>query len=133
VVQGPAGFWESYQPDLVFEAESDQGPWGGERRIVWRSEARGSLRFGYAKRFAERHGWKLVEQRHYDGNASAEIGQKETSHEPAFLAAPSTVGRFESGWVREDPGTSEITPAYGYVQVSDDGSQMYMYHFWGNG
>ncbi|MFT3915251.1 MAG: hypothetical protein QM704_14365 [Anaeromyxobacteraceae bacterium] len=53
--------------------------------------------------------------------------------EPHFLSVPSTVMRFDSGWTRETPGTGETSKAVGYVQVSSDGSSVYVFHFWGNG
>jgi hypothetical protein len=34
--------------------------------------------------------------------------------------------------MREDPGTNEMSTAYGYVQISSDGRQMLVYHLWGN-
>jgi len=128
--QGPAGFWTEYQHDLVATTSSDQGPWGGERSMTWRAPATGMFSFDHARAFAERHGWKLLSTSHVDiPRGSATPG----THEPAYLAMPSTIGQFDSGWTREDPGTSATRPAIGYVQVSDDGRDMYVYHFWGNG
>ncbi len=50
------------------------------------------------------------------------------------VAGPSILLlRFASGWMREDPGTNEMSPAYGYVLLSKDGSSMAVYHKWGNG
>lgn len=133
-VRGPAGFWKTYESDLIVQKESDQGPWGGERAITWHSDSPGTLTFDNASRFAASQGWKLVERAHYDGGAgNVPFVQQIKSMRPEFLRTPSTIGRFETGWIREEPGTEETSPAFGYVQVSDDGTQMYVHHFWGNG
>jgi hypothetical protein len=134
VVRGPAGFWKAYHPEFISAKYSDQGPWGGERSITWHSPGRGTFTFARARAFAEDHGWKLLGQASYvPRNAGKNPTQETPSHAPKFLGTPSVVGRFDSGWIREDPGTSEVTPALGYVQVSEDGSEMYVHHFWGNG
>lgn len=35
----PAGFWTSFQKDLIIKQESDQGPWGGTRIIHWKTKS----------------------------------------------------------------------------------------------
>ena len=129
--RGPAGSWKTYRPNLVVAKSSEQGPWGGERWIVWRAPEAGTFTFE-ARATAESHGWKLLSNDHYDPTP-ARIADHPTSNEPEFLATPCTIGRFDSRWMREDPGTNEMSPAFGYVQVSDDGREMCVHHFWGNG
>lgn len=134
VVRGPAGFWEKYRSEAIASQYSDQGPWGGERWVVWRADAPGAFTFRDARSFAETNGWKLRSARRYDTHSPFPLtDQSSERRAPRFLPRPSTVGVFETAWVREDPGTNEASPAFGYVQVSDDGRTMYVYHFWGNG
>jgi hypothetical protein len=137
IVRGPAGFWKTYESGLITQSESDQGPWGGERSIVWHSDTPGTFTLDEARRFATSEGWKFLESSRYEGisngRAARQAAQHIESREPEFLNTPSTIGRFDSDWLREDPGTGETSPAFGYVQVSDDGTDMYVYHFWGNG
>lgn len=133
VVRGPAGFWKSYQPGLITLRESDQGPWGGERSLGWTSATAGTFRFEEASSFASRNGWRLVSKVRYSGAGVVPFVEHQEEDQPAFLNVSSTIGRFESGWLREDPGTGETTPAFGFVQVSEDGTKMYVHHFWGNG
>ena len=52
---------------------------------------------------------------------------------PRHIADDSIILKFDSNWMREDPGTNQMTPAYGYVQINKEGSAMAVYHFWGNG
>jgi hypothetical protein len=131
VARGPAGFWKLYRPEFVVSQHSDQGPWGGERQIEWRTANVRTFSFAEAKAFAERQGWKLLAQTRYESPPLVAPAAK--PHEPHFLPIPSTVGRFDSAWIREDPGSGDASTAFGYVQVSDDGTRMYVYHFWGNG
>ena len=133
VVRGPAGFWKAYRSEVITQRQSDQGPWGGERSLAWSSPVRGTFKFTEAHRFASRNGWRLLSRAHYVGGGSLPFVKVQTGHQPKFLDVPSTIGQFDSGWMREDPGTNEMTPAFGYVQVTDDGTRMYVHHFWGNG
>jgi hypothetical protein len=106
-----------------------------------RWKACGSVRFSVdeVKAFAERHGWELLDAVDVDVAAR----EAETMRErcapgcdgtyPRFMKVPSIVMRFDSGWTREDPGTNEMSTAFGYAQVARDGSSMYVFHFWGNG
>ena len=51
---------------------------------------------------------------------------------PRHIAGDSVVLKFDSRWMREDPGTNEMSTAYGYLQLCKDGRQMIVYHLWGN-
>jgi hypothetical protein len=57
----PAGFWDSYQSKAIAKRFSDQGPWGGERWILWEA-FHGGFSEEDARDFAEEHGWKLLER-----------------------------------------------------------------------
>lgn len=129
-LSGPAGFWKAYHPGCVVESSSDQGPWGGTRTLRW--AACGSVRYSPddVRAFAKRHGWKLLDE--VDGETAArEVGSGDTY--PRFMKVPSIVLRFDTGWMREEPGSGEMSTAVGYVQVARDGSSMYLFQFWGNG
>jgi hypothetical protein len=51
---------------------------------------------------------------------------------PRHISEDSLIVRCETGWIRVAPGTDKSSPAFGYIQVSDDGSQMAVYHLWGD-
>lgn len=133
VASGPAGFWKAYRTDLVVAKSSDQGPWGGELWIAWHAPEAGVFTFAQARAIAESHGWKMLSDQHRDATRTDSDVRTSSPRQPSFLPMSSTVGRFDSGWLREDPGTNQMSTAVGYVQVSDDGRDMYVHHFWGNG
>jgi hypothetical protein len=103
-----------------------------------------------ATTFAESHGWKRIESRHY---SAEEMSGWVTGQTPVFplvyenqgmasnlhcerfpraINGPATVIRFNSDWVRVPPGTARDETAFGFVLVSDDGAQMAVYHAWGD-
>jgi hypothetical protein len=51
---------------------------------------------------------------------------------PRHITGDLVVLKFNSGWMREDPGTNEMSTAYGYAVLSKDGRQLAVYHLWGN-
>lgn len=132
-IPGPAAFWGTFHPELIVDHSSDQGPWGGTRSLTWRTSGATTFDFGSAAAFAQENGWKLLAREHSASSNRIPLPNGPESTEPQFLVEPSMIGRFESGWIREDPGTNETSPAYGYLQVTDDGKAMYVFHFWGNG
>ena len=52
---------------------------------------------------------------------------------PRHIEGACIVLVFDSGWIREDPGTNETSTAHGYALLSEDGRKMAIYQFWGNG
>ncbi len=134
VLRGPAGFWKSFHSDLIRDRYSDHGPWGGDRWLLWKSELPGTFTVSAAQGFAELHGWRLLKEQAYAPNQPADesLHQGEQNG-PRFLPVQSTILLFDSQWVRVKPGAGEGSIAIGYVQVSSDGREMYVYHFWGEG
>ena len=59
---GPAGFWESYQSELIVDRESDQGGYGGHRWIHWESDEAGAFVEAAVRSFAAEEGWEVVER-----------------------------------------------------------------------
>ena len=132
-VRGPAGFWKAYRPDLVVERHSDQGPWGGERSIRWHASVPGTFKPASAQAFAEANGWVLMDCIPYSPPPEGAPRLYAGAHSPALLAVPSTLMRFDSRWIRENPGSGTTNVAIRYVQVASDGTAQYVFHFWGNG
>jgi hypothetical protein len=152
LVRGPSGFWKKYRSDLVVDRFSDQGPWGGLRWIQWRSELEGTFSEDQLREFAESNGWKFLHRKQYDRDAMVDwrydgdpvFPLNFPGHKPGHTYAgvrdyprhwdgPCLVLTFDSGWIREDPGTNETSTAFGYVVLSENGRKLAMYHFWGNG
>ncbi len=107
--------------------------------IRWNARSSGRFSVYEVKAFAERHGWEFLDAVDVD----LATRETETMRErcapgcddtyPRFMKVPSIVMRFNSGWMREDPGTGAMSTALGYVQFASDGSSLYVFHFWGNG
>jgi hypothetical protein len=57
----PAGFWKNYQPQLIREKESDQGPWGRYRKIVWESNKIHPFDKGNIIDYSHSNGWLLTD------------------------------------------------------------------------
>jgi hypothetical protein len=135
----PSGFWKGYRSDSIVKQFSDQGPWGGERWILWQAVTTEGFSEADAQRFAVGHGWKFLERVEVSaasiGTSSLFKKESDLAREnfPKLISGESVVLKFESGWMCEDPGTNEMSTAYGYVQLSKDGRQMVVYHHWGNG
>jgi hypothetical protein len=147
---GPAGFWTAYRPDDIVEKNSDQGPWGGSMWIHWAAASPSAFDLGEAVRFAEGNGWTCGEPETYpaarlstwmhlgrpvfplffgepDGG-TIDAGNAEF---PRHILHDSLIVRCETGWMRVAPGTGDSSPAYGYIQISAEGSLLAVYHLWG--
>ena len=130
----PSGFWLSFDAHSIQNRTIDQGPWGGTLSLRWVTSSSSKFEVATIRKFAESHGWRYIEQQHHTGpSITSKWSASRSSTDPNFLPIPSTIIKFDSMWLREVPGTGEMNPAFGYAQISDDGSQLYVFHFWGNG
>ena len=57
----PAGFWTDFHKELILTKNSDQGPWGGQREINWKSETDNTFTDKELVEFADKNDWKLVD------------------------------------------------------------------------
>jgi hypothetical protein len=134
----PSGFWKGYRSNTIVKQFSDQGPWGGERWILWDSPSGEPFSETDARRFAERHGWQFLDRvevspESIGGSPLFRVGYDRAREGfPKLISGDSLVLKFDSRWAREEPGTNDMSTAYGYVQISKDGRRMVVYHLWGN-
>ncbi len=103
-------------------------------------------------KYAEENGWKFLDSKDftidsmltwiYHNNPifplyypkhSKTFSSNSVNKFPRHIMSKCTVMKFDSGWIREDPGTGETSIAFGYVLLSEDGKKLVVYHFWGNG
>jgi hypothetical protein len=119
----PAGFWTTYRHDLISMEFSDQGPWGGARWALWTSAAPGTFKAPDVMGFANAHGWSCV--------AAGSEGIPRAREFPRHISGPSAVYSCKTGWMRVAPGSGTATDALGYVQINESGTEMAMYHLWG--
>jgi hypothetical protein len=51
---------------------------------------------------------------------------------PLHIEGGAILVECESGWMREEAGTGQMTPAMGFVLIGADGREQTVYHAWGN-
>ena len=132
----PSGYWGGYAKEWLVAKSIDQGPWGGHLEFTWSNAPHAQFNHASVRQFAESNGWHFIDEHPFKGSALPKHpGHSPSSGptEPDFMLIDSIVMRFDSGWIREDPGTGDTSTSVGYIQVSNDGSKMYVFHFWGNG
>jgi hypothetical protein len=145
----PAGFWTRYCNNMIVFNTSDQGPWGGSRVIHWSSPKMAAFYEQAVRAYAEENGWKYIDSVSVtSAELSTWVSQKDKKPYfvlfgrdneylclkfPRHIMTDSVILKFESGWTREHPGSGEMTPAYGYIQINKEGTSMAVYHLWGNG
>lgn len=125
--RGVAGFWKDFMPSFVLDEYSDQGPWGGTRRIYWLAKIEGTFTEDAVKSFAQKSGWNCIEEK----PPSVETENKPEHQD--YISGDSTGLRCDNtGWMRIEPGTEKESPAYGFFRISIDGTKMVMVHRWGD-
>lgn len=144
----PAGFWTSYHSNLITYKTSDQGPWGGDRVIHWASEKDGTFSEKETIEYAKQHGWVFLERRElsslelekwksFQGKQVFTLiyGNRSSDNDrlPRHISEDAVLLKFDSKWIREDPGSVRTTSAYGYALISKNGRKLAIYHHWGNG
>ena len=148
----PAGFWSDFDKNDQIKEFSNQGPWGGHRALLWRSETQGSFDNKRIIEFATKNGWTFIDSSIY---SAADLKtwtffEKQIfplSHEgfnprmtqliktyeyfPRRTKSDVCVLQFKTGWVSILPGTDESNEINGFVMITKDQKEMSVYHLWG--
>jgi len=122
------------------------------RWIHWESPEPDTFSEDELRRVAGDNGWKFLGREFYAADSmttwsyhgtpvfplnfpehGGSVTVQDVQEYPRHIMGPCTVLRFDSGWIREDPGTNETSTAFGYVVLGEDGRKLAIYHFWGNG
>jgi hypothetical protein len=147
----PAGFWTRFENGYLVENRSGQGPWGGYRVLHWKATTRGHFSAQRVRDFVGEKGWKLVDSLRVQTleikkwlNVDRPIFplsnrgftpdfQNNGTYErfPLWIKTNLFLYRFETGWVLYDPGTNTSTEQNGFVLIKSDGTEMSVYHLWG--
>jgi len=149
----PGGNWNTFEPDLRVEERSDQGPWGGTRAYYWRSNTIGYFNKKRVLDWATSSGWILSDSITFkaeemsgwkEGNTpvfSIAIGPFEPEPSPdekymnesfpRWINGGQTLYTFKTDWLIYYPGTDNCTAINGFITLSKDGSEMTLYHLWG--
>ena len=148
----PAGFWKSYEDDLIVESFSDQGPWGGERSLYWQSATPNQFKIESILDYATENGWTLVDSKQISQNeilnwvaldnkpiVQLRLGPFDSPsqdlfyvHElPRWTETESTLYKFKTDWLRFYSGTDYSTEETGFILLANNGTEMSVYHIWG--
>lgn len=137
----PAGFWTNFYEDLMITKNSDQGPWGGHREIHWRSKNEKTFNLEEIIDFASKNGWQLTDSLIYANNSLSPLTKyPETDY--SFDILRETVLKqiasdkiyifvFTTGWTAVEPGNARDTEKNGFVIINSKGTQLMVYHLWG--
>jgi len=146
----PSGFWKNYKTNILVTNISDQGPYGGHRAIYWKSESS----FFDTKSildFATKNGWTLTDSLEFDQDQTkkwtydnkkifplSSTGFDETAKSistynyfPRWFGGQLKIYKFKTGWVTIEPGTDNSIEENGFVILSQDKSELAVYHLWG--
>jgi hypothetical protein len=148
----PSGFWKSYQKDFLITDLSDQGPWGGHRALYWKSNSK-IFKTKQIIDFAVKNGWKFVDSMCFrtENVKRWTYGEKEIfplssegfipdftivdsefNYFPRWTESGLTVIRFKTGLISIDPGTDDSYEINGFATLSDNKTELTIYHIWGD-
>lgn len=124
----PGSFWETYQPKILRQNISDQGPRGGTRAMHWQTNVPNTFKPSDIIDFASQNGWKLVDSIDNSPGSSANWDSKTMLR---WIITTSKTYIFKTGWMRFEPGTDSSIETNGFLVVKSDGTEMCVYHYWG--
>jgi|SRR5579875_2928516 len=147
----PAGFWKNFKKDLLVKNISDQGPYGGHRAIHWKSDKTNSFTSNDALDFARKNGWTLIDSSAFNsdqtnkwtynnkaifpltntGFSDTQLNDAHLTDFPRWFGGQVSVYKFKTGWVTMEPGTDSSIEENGFVVINRDGTEMAVYHLWG--
>ncbi len=147
----PAGFWNNYQSKFLLRNISDQGPYGGHRAMYWMAEKHGTFNSRQVLEFATKNGWKLVDSLEFNETKIAtwncekgpifpltfegfqdSIRDLSTcKYFPRWINKAIKIYCFKTGWITIVSGNSNSFEENGFVVLNKDGTEMSVYHLWG--
>ncbi|MDR1403765.1 MAG: hypothetical protein LBJ60_08710 [Tannerellaceae bacterium] len=138
----PAGFWNEYQKQFIQEKESDQGPWGGYRKIVWESNKIKLFDTENIMDYSRSNGWLIADSLLFSNDSIlilTNYGKTDYSfriledHIIPLLDMGSVyqIYVFTTGWIAVEPGNARETEKNGFVLLESGGKRMIVYHTWG--
>jgi hypothetical protein len=147
----PAGFWKYYSNDLLVKNISDQGPYGGHTAVHWKSNKTNAFSSTNILDFAKKNGWTLVDSSDFNddhvnkwtynnkavfpltssGFSETHLNDPHLTDFPRWFEGQVTVYKFKTGWVTIEPDTDNSIEENGFVVINNDGTEMAVYHLWG--
>ena len=138
----PAGFWTTYYKDLIVTKNSDQGPWGGHREIIWKTEAN-TFTDKEIIEFATKNDWELIDSISFSVKSSwiesfAKLKNDDYSIDilkekvlPLLKPKDNKCLVFKTTWLAVEPGNARETFENGFAILNSDGTELKVYHLWG--
>ena len=138
----PAGFWKDFQKQFILTKNSDQGPWGGYLKIIWKSDEVNTFDKQQLINYSQKNGWQLTDSLIISNDsitALTDYSDTDYSYEilknnvMSFLRQGNFyyVFVFTTGWIAVKPGNATETEKNGFVVLNADGTELIVYHRWG--
>ena len=137
----PSAFWTNFHRNLITAKISDQGPRGGHREIHWKSEQGKPFTLKEVIEFASRNGWQLTDSLTYTKDSLVKLTNYSDKNYSFDILKENIIKRnhsvdnyiliFKTGWIAVEPGNARETEKNGFVQINSNGTELMIYHLWG--
>jgi len=147
----PSGFWVHFQSNFLKKNISDQGTWGGSRAMYWNANNQNTFTSKFILDYALKNGWTLLDSSEYTtsdiknwqyigesifplslkGFDTVPCNDEMYKHFPRWINSDIKLFKFKTGWLTIDPGTDKSIEVNGFVIVNCNGTEMSVYHLWG--
>ena len=139
----PAGFWKDFHKDLILTKNSEQGSWGGQREINWKSKFTNTFTDNELIEFAYKNDWKLIDSISFSAdtltkkcfstlkNDDYSLDILNESILPKLKTTDNKIFIFKTTWLAVEPGNSRETFENGFAVLNSDGTELKVYHLWG--
>ena len=135
-------FGESPQ-DLLLTKNSNQGPWDGKRELCWKSKTINTFNNKELIEFATTNDWKLLDSISFFSDTLTQISFSKLKNDeyslqllnknvlPKINSNFNRIFIFKTAWLAIEPGNSRETFENGFAAINSDGTELKIYHFWG--
>lgn len=139
----PSGFWTDYHKELILTKNSDQGPWGGNREINWKSKTNNSFTDKELIEFANKNDWKFIDSLSFSKdnltkNSFSKLKNDDYSLDilyndivPKLKKNDSKIFIFKTTWLNVEPGNTRETFENGFAVLNTDKTELKVFHLWG--
>jgi len=140
----PAGFWTNFHKDLILTKGSDQGPWGGRREIIWKSETDNFFTDIELLDYAKQNDWEFVDSISFSidtlsKNSFSKLKNDNYSLDilnqtilPKLKSNYNKVFVFKTTWLEVEPGNFRETFENGFAILNSNGTELKIFHLWGD-
>ena len=134
----PAGFWNNFKPELITKNESNQGPYGGTRKIKWQSKSQNSLSRNDFIQFAISNQWILVDSLDFNESKIDQSNLDKYSKQILLnhlnsldFKSELSIFVFKTKWIAVEPGDLSETLINGFIIFNLKNKTSRVYHLWG--